>query len=77
MAETEKNVGILTELAKIADVIESSHPFAKSTIIFEMDLEDFEFTKKSIPQIESVEDKFRVQISNVEFIYLLRSQPVG
>ena len=46
MAKTQESTGILTELAKITDVIENSHPFAKTTIIFEMDIEDFEFTKK-------------------------------
>ena len=73
MAKTQESTGILTELAKITDVIENSHPFAKTTIIFEMDIEDFEFTKKNIPQIETAEDKFRVQISKVEFIYLKKN----
>lgn len=77
MEKTEKDAGFLTELAKIADVIETTHPFAKTTVILEMDNEDFEFTKKNLPQVESAQDKFRLQISNVEFIYILKSQVLG
>jgi len=72
METNSKNVGLLTQLAMIVDAAQKTHR-AKPTIIFEVDKTEFEEIKKVLQINPEVEDKFKIEISGTEIIYILRN----
>jgi len=72
METNSKNAGLLTQLAMIVDAAQKTHR-AKPTIIFEVDKTEFEEIKKVLQINPEVEDKFKIEISGTEIIYILRN----
>lgn len=70
MEKNQTNNRILVELAMIVDATQQVHR-GKSTIIFEVDKTEFEETKKNLQISAQEEDKFKIDISGTEVIYLL------
>jgi hypothetical protein len=56
----------------IVDAAQKTHR-AKPTIIFEVDKTEFEEIKKVLQINPEVEDKFKIEISGTEIIYILRN----
>lgn len=71
METNSKNSGLLTQLAMIVDAAQKTHR-ARPTIIFEVDKTEFEEIKKVLQINPEVEDKFKIEISGTEIIYILR-----
>ena len=70
METNQENNRILVQLAMIVDATQQVHR-GKSTIIFEVDKTEFEETKKNLQISAQEENKFKIDISGTEFIYLL------
>ena len=70
MEQNKENNRILVQLAMIVDATQQVHR-GKSTIIFEVDKTEFEETKKNLFINAQEEDKFKIDISGTEVIYLL------
>jgi hypothetical protein len=70
MEKNQTNNRVLVELAMIVDATQQVHR-GKSTIIFEVDKTEFEETKKNLQISAQEEDKFKIDISGTEVIYLL------
>jgi hypothetical protein len=73
MEENFKNDGTLVRLAMIVDAAQEVHR-GTATIIFEVDKTEFEETKKNLQVNSKQDDKFKIDISGTEIIYLLRKK---
>ena len=71
METNSKNSGLLTQLAMIVDAAQKTHR-AKPTIIFEVDRTEFEEIKKVLQIDPKQEERFKIEISGTEIIYLNR-----
>lgn len=70
MAKNKKNIdGILKELAKVAEISENLFD-AKTSVIFDMDIEDIKYLQKNFREIDSRHDSFKIDISGTEFIFI-------
>jgi len=72
METNSKNSGLLTQLAMIVDGAQQTHR-GRVTIIFEVDKTEFEEIKKVMQINPEVEDKFKIDISGTEIIYLIQN----
>ena len=70
MAENKKDFGVLSDLAEIADKLENVYR-GRKTVIFELDKEEYQTTINMFREIDRKNDKFKVDISGIEFIYIL------
>lgn len=70
MAEDKKEFGVLSDLAEIADRVSEIYR-GKATIVFELDKEEYQSTLNMFREIDRNNEKFKIDISNVEFIYIL------
>ena len=70
MAEDKKEFGVLSDLAEIADRVTDIYS-GKATIIFELDKEEYLSTLNMFREVDRKNEKFKIDISNVEFIYIL------
>lgn len=70
METNKENNRVLVQLAMIVDATQQVHR-GKSTIIFEVDKTEFEETKKNLQISAQEENKFKIDISGTEVIYLL------
>ena len=71
MAETEKSDNkVLEELAIVTDKIQTVFPKSKSTIVFEMDEYEFAKTKKIFSIFDSKMQRFKIDISETEIVFL-------
>ena len=70
MAEDKKEFGVLSDLAEIADRVTDIYR-GKATIIFELDKEEYLSTLNMFREVDRNNEKFKIDISNVEFIYIL------
>jgi len=69
MAENQENVGILEKLALIADASQNLFT-GRATVIFELPIGEFRKTQSQL-QKELTGEKFKVDISGTEFIFLM------
>jgi hypothetical protein len=71
MAENQESVNeYLEKLALIAEGIDQIHPGGKA-IVFDLPKEEFIKIRDLLKNISEDKDKFKIDISGVEFIYLL------
>jgi hypothetical protein len=70
MAEDKKEFGVLSDLAEIADRVSEIYR-GKATIVFELDKEEYQSTLNMFREVDRNNEKFKIDISNVEFIYIL------
>ena len=70
MAVDKKEFGVLSDLAEIADRVTYIYS-GKETIIFELDKEEYLSTLNMFREVDRKNEKFKIDISNVEFIYIL------
>ena len=73
MAEDKKEFGVLSDLAEIADKLENVYR-GRKTVIFELDKEEYQTTINMFREIDRKNDKFKVDISGIEFIYILNKE---
>lgn len=70
METNKENNRILVQLAMIVDATQQIHR-GKSTLIFEVDKTEFEEIKKELQINPEENEKFKIDISGTEVIYLL------
>lgn len=73
MAEDKKDFGILSDLAEVADKLEKVYR-GRKTVIFELDKEEYQSTLNMFREVDRKNDKFKVDISGIEFIYILNKE---
>jgi hypothetical protein len=71
MDENKKDFGVLTDLASVADIIQK-HYRGQGTVIFELDRFDYDKAIRSFEQVDLRSNKFKIDISGTEFIYILK-----
>ncbi len=57
-------------MAEIADRVSEIYR-GKATIVFELDKEEYQSTLNMFREVDRNNEKFKIDISNVEFIYIL------
>jgi hypothetical protein len=62
--------GYLEKLAVLCDAFDNLHP-GKKAVVFELNRETFVKMRKNLKNITDDENKFKIDISGIEFIYLL------
>ena len=62
----------LEKIAMIVDAIEDVFPTAQSAIIFELEENDFRTTRSYFRQIDPKSGRFKIDISGVEVIFMLK-----
>lgn len=71
MAENKEGFdGYLEKLALIADAVDVLYT-GKKSLVFELNATEFNNMKKILSNLEEDKDKFKIDISGVDFIYLL------
>jgi hypothetical protein len=71
MAEDKESFdGYLEKLALIADAVDVLYG-GKKSLVFELNTDEFNSMKKILSNLEEDKDKFKIDISGVDFIYLL------
>jgi hypothetical protein len=69
MAENQEDIGLLSKLALIADASQNLYN-GKATIIFELPIAEFRKTQSELKK-ELSGEKFKIDISGTEFIFLM------
>ena len=69
----ESVIGIMEKLAMITDATQSLFPYGKSVIVFELGEKDFKEVQKNFREIDKNFTKFKVDISDVEVIFILEN----
>jgi hypothetical protein len=73
MDENQNNAGTLNLLADVADKLQSLYR-GQVTVIMELDRFDYNKAIRSFDQVDLRSDKFKIDISGTEFIYILKSE---
>ena len=72
MAEIEENtIGVIERFALLCNVIEEIYPNGKGVLVYELNKDDFGAAKGVFNVDDLITKKFKIDISGVEFIYLL------
>jgi hypothetical protein len=72
MAENQKSIdGIIEKLAMISDATDTLFPTGRKAVVFELKLEDFKRVQENFRQVDQAHKQFKIDISGVEFIFLL------
>ena len=72
MEENLKSIdGIIEKMALISDAVDNIFPNGKKVIVFELKLEDFKKVQNNFREIDRGHKQFKIDISGVEFIFLL------
>lgn len=71
MDENKKDFGILSDLADVADKLQSLHD-GRVAIIYELDRYDYDKAIRMFEKVDRKSDSFKIDISGVEFIYVLK-----
>lgn len=73
MAENKTNIdGLINKLAIISDAIDNLLPESKTTILFELEKQDFEKVKKELKTGNNGDDKvLKIDISGREYVFIL------
>lgn len=72
MDENKKEFGTLSDLAEIAEKLLLVHR-GKCAVVFELDKEEYLAVLNMFREVDRKSDKFKIDISGVEFIYILKS----
>jgi len=73
MDENKKDFGILSDLADVADKLQTLHD-ARVAIIFELERYDYDKAIRMFDKVDRKNDSFKIDISGVEFIYVLKPE---
>jgi hypothetical protein len=72
MAENQKSIdGIIEKLALIADATDSLFPEGRKAVVFELKRPYFKKVQNNFRDIDKLHKQFKIDISGVEFIFLL------
>ena len=75
MAENQKSIdGIIEKLALVADGLQTLFPDGVMAIAMELNLEDFKKIQKNFRDIDRDYKKFKIDISGIEFMFLLKDE---
>ena len=69
----ESIVGVMEKLAMITDAAQSLFPDGKTAIVFELVEVDFREVQKNFREIDKGYNRFKVDISGVEVIFILEN----
>lgn len=71
MAENKKGTdGILEQLAKVADNVQSLYK-GRTSVVFELEKEEFKKTLSMFRDIDRNHKQFKIEISGTDFIFIL------
>lgn len=71
MAEGKKDFGTLSDLAEIAEKLTNIHD-GTTAVIFELERDEYISVLKMFREVDRKAEKFKIDISGVEFIYILK-----
>lgn len=72
MAETKTSIdGIIEKLAIISEATDELFPDGRKAVVFELKLSDFKRVQNNFRQVDHGHKQFKIDISGVEFIFLL------
>lgn len=71
MAEDKKSFGPLNDLAEIPDKLTQIH-YGTTAVIFELERDEYYSVLKMFREVDRNAEKFKIDISGVEFIYILK-----
>jgi hypothetical protein len=72
MAENQKSIdGIIEKLAMISDATDTLFPDGRKVVVFELKMVDFKKVQQNFRQVDQSHKQFKIDISGVEFIFLL------
>jgi hypothetical protein len=71
MAEDKKDFGPLSDLASIAEKLTDIH-YGTIAVIFELERDEYYSVLKMFREVDRNSEKFKIDISGVEFIYILK-----
>ena len=72
MGEVKKSIdGIIEKLALIADATDSLFPNGRKAVVFELKGDDYLKVLNNFREIDRQHKQFKIDISGVEFIFLL------
>jgi len=75
MAENKEGInGLLEKLALLTDSTQNIFPNGKTAIIFELNKDDYNFVRINLNQFGDSQDKFKIDISGVEIIFILEGR---
>ena len=73
METTEKsNYGDLTNLALITDGIQKLFPTGSGVLVYELNPYDFYNIKRRFPEVGENKNRFKIDISGVEVVFILK-----
>ena len=73
MAEDKKDFGALSDLAVIAEKLTDIH-YGTVAVIFELERSEYYSVLKMFREVDRNAEKFKIDISGVEFIYILKKE---
>ena len=68
---TEVVYRVIEKMALVSDAIDNLYPKARKVVVFELNKEEFEKSKKDFNNIGTDLKQFKIDISGVEFIFIL------
>lgn len=71
MGEGKKDFGTLSDLAEIAEKLVNIHD-GTTAVIFELERDEYFSVLKMFREVDRKAEKFKIDISGVEFIYILK-----
>jgi hypothetical protein len=72
MAENKTSIdGVIEKLAIISEATDELFPDGRKVVVFELKLEDFKKVQYNFRQVDHGHKQFKIDISGVEFIFLL------
>ena len=75
MAKTEEgDIGVIEKLAVIADAMEDLFSDGKIIGVFELKKKEFKKVQKNFRDIDRSHTKFKIDISGIEFVFILDEQ---
>ena len=63
--------GLIERMALVSDAIDSLFSNGKKVIVIELNRFDFEQTKRQFKNVDPKLDQFKIDISGIEFIFIL------
>jgi hypothetical protein len=73
MEENNQEFRPIEKLAQVADILQDMYK-GRGVVVFELDRYDFDQALRSFDQVDLRSDKFKIDISGTEFIYMLREE---
>ena len=73
MEEKNQVLMPIEKLAKVADILQDMYK-GRGVVVFELDRYDFDQAVRSFDRVDLRSDKFKIDISGTEFIYMLREE---